>query len=119
MLLASAGGDPLGFAAYGPSRDRDLDPSDWCQLYNFHVDPVRRSCGVGARLWHAMMADLTSGGFSGLTLWVVPTNGGARRFYERMGLRADGTEQHENLAPGAGFQEIRYRGSFEEMTTGA
>ena len=114
ILLATEGDDPLGFAAFGPSRDADLDPAAWYQLYNFHVAPGRRSRGVGAQLWQAMMIEATSGRFVGLVLWVIATNKGARRFYQRMGLEPDGTEQYESLAPGAGFQEIRYRRLFPE-----
>ena len=115
ILMAACGDAAIGFAAFGPSRDPDLDPSVWSQIYNFHVAPSRRGQGVGIRLWQTMLAELEPAGSAGLTLWVVPTNQGARHFYERRGLRADGKMQFESLAPGAGFEELRYRGRFAEM----
>ncbi len=115
ILMAVCGDAAAGFAAFGPSRDPDLDPSLWSQLYNFHVAPSQRGQGVGLRLWQTMLAESVPSGSTGLTLWVVPTNQGARQFYERRGLRADGQTQFESLAPGAGFEELRYRSTFAEM----
>ncbi len=115
ILMANDGDDAVGFAAFGPSRDGDLDQSLWSQLYNFHVAPSQRGHGVGLRLWQAMLAELAPEGSTGLTLWVVGTNLEARQFYERRGLRADGRVQFESLAPGAGFEELRYRRTFADM----
>lgn len=108
ILIAHQAGLAAGFAAFGPSRDPDLHPAAWSQLYNFHVEPERRNGGIGGQLWRAMLDDLRPSGTTGLTLWVVPTNHGARRFYERMGLRPDGREQTEQLAPGVSLRELRY-----------
>lgn len=115
ILIAGRGPVAMGFAAFGPSRDPDLNPADWSQLYNFHVLPKHRSQGIGARLWRAMLDEIRPTGAVGLTLWVVPTNQGARRFYERMGLRPDGREQTEQLAPGVHLPELRYRQTLKEL----
>jgi RimJ/RimL family protein N-acetyltransferase len=41
-------------------------------------------------------------------LWVLPGNARARRFYERAGWAADGTEKTSE-AFGVSFDEVRYR----------
>lgn len=111
VLVAADEEGLAGFTAAGPSRDEDLPPNQWHQLYNFHVDPLRRGRGIGGALWRAMVAKGWQGR-NALTLWVVPANLGARRFYERQGLTADGVARTEELAPGVHLPEMRYRGPF-------
>ena len=49
-------------------------------------------------------------GHNVLTLWVRRENGRARRFYEKHGMRADGTERRRphDVLP-TEMREIRYR----------
>lgn len=108
VWVAAAADSVVGFAAVGPSRDADLAPADWFQLYNFHVAPDHRGNGLGAALWRAAVEPARAA-FRGLTLWVVPANQGARRFYRRAGLRSDGTRRTETLGPGVELPEMRYR----------
>ena len=74
----------LGFAALGEDM-----------LHHLYVDPAAHSRGIGtALLEHAKLR--RPGGFR---LWVFQRNEGARRFYERHGLRlvklTDGSENEE------------------------
>ncbi len=110
VLLAEDPDGLVGFAAFGPARDSDLDPAGTAQLYNLHVDPTRWRRGTGSDLWNAMIERL-GGRWAELALWVLPTNRRARAFYERRGLNPDGGRQREPLAPGVAFDEIRYRGA--------
>ena len=46
-----------------------------------------------------------------MTLWVLKANGGARRFYERLGYAPDGAERTNTRLIGAPLHEMRYRKS--------
>lgn len=114
VLVARDRSGLLGFAAYGPTVDHDLDPLTSCQLYNLHVHPDRWSGGVGSLLWEEMVGRL-AGEWIELGLWVLPTNARARRFYHRKGLEEDGASSVEELAPGIAFERVRYRRSLARL----
>jgi len=59
-------------------------------IHEIVVDPEVQGLGVGTRLMAFVMAWLAARGVRRLELWVGVTNGKARRFYERLGFRADG-----------------------------
>ena len=99
----------LGFAACGPSRDADADPSLVWELYNLHILPDRRGRGLGRQLFAAAVDHGRHAARRTLTLWVAEQNGSAHRFYERHGMRADGTTQLHRLGPEAELHEVRYR----------
>jgi ribosomal protein S18 acetylase RimI-like enzyme len=61
--------------------DREADEDYLSMLI---LDPAARSCGVGARLLSAILAESKARG-RGLYLRVFRTNTAARRFYEREG----------------------------------
>ncbi len=81
-VLVADDGEPTGFAcAYGCDDDRF-----GTQLDNLHVRRDRQGDGVGARLLAAIAAwCATTHPGTGLYLWVVDRNTGARRFYDRLG----------------------------------
>lgn len=109
VLVASDGDVAVGFAALCPCGDQDLDSRAWHQLANLHVRPDLRGQGIGHRLFEAGLTIAAEAGARGLTLWVVAANLPARRFYERLGMTADGASQHHDLGDGAGLDEVRYR----------
>ena len=67
---------PVGFAALG-SRDGE----DYLQ--HIYVAPEHQGCGLGTQLLDRAKERRPSG----FRLWVFQKNDGARRFYERHGLR--------------------------------
>jgi ribosomal protein S18 acetylase RimI-like enzyme len=115
VSVAAVADRMIGFVAYGPVRDRDVDPTAVCQIYNLHVAPGEGGRGIGSALFQAAVADARSLGFRGLSLWVVVTNARARRFYERAGLEPDGATQAEPLEPGVVLSEMRYRAPIERI----
>lgn len=94
----------IGFANVGPRRD-----GDGGELYAIYVDPAHWRGGAGARLFEAGVAHLREHGFPAMTLWVFEENPRARAFYERMGMRPDGTrEYYTPHGSTARLPEIRY-----------
>jgi ribosomal protein S18 acetylase RimI-like enzyme len=89
-------GGVVGFAVTGPSQDADADDRTG-ELYAVYVDPGSFGHGVGKALCDRALADLRERGFRTATLWVLETNAGARRFYEREGWAADGLTTSERV----------------------
>lgn len=88
-----------GFCAVGPSSEPDAT----FQLYALYVLPSAWGTPLGYELARAAL-----GTEKDVVLWVFDENPRARRFYERLGFRADGTVKTETIG-GAELTEIRYR----------
>ncbi|MEU5612938.1 GNAT family N-acetyltransferase [Streptomyces sparsogenes] len=106
-VVAETGtGEVVGWACFGPYRDRDL-PSGDAELYALYVRPDLVGAGIGGLLLTESVARLSERGFPRLRLWVLAGNDRARRFYERAGFAPDGgTEAYE--AEGVSVPEVRY-----------
>ena len=102
-LVAAAGTEPVGFAAVGPYRgDEPVG-----ELYAINVDPAWMGRGVGRVLIGAAVDELAGAGHRHALLWVLRDNPRARRFYERNGWEADGTEK-TTAFDGRPVLELRY-----------
>ncbi|WP_434451065.1 GNAT family N-acetyltransferase [Lentzea sp. E54] len=88
-----------GFAAAGPSEEPDAA----FQLHALYVLPSAWGTSLGFELARAAL-----GAEQDVVLWVFDENPRARRFYERLGFRADGLVKTETIG-GAELKEIRYR----------
>lgn len=82
----------VAMATFGPYR-HDGDGSRMGELYSIYVDPDHLGEGIGTVLITAAKEGLAAAGFPDMRLWVLEENHRARRFYERHGLRPDGTTQ--------------------------
>lgn len=81
ILSATQDGAPVGFVISHPDAD---DPGvDF--IAALHVDPVRRSGGLGALLMREWSDRMTGIGRRRARLIVADDNQGARRFYTRLG----------------------------------
>jgi GNAT superfamily N-acetyltransferase len=89
VLLAEHAGKPLGFVAFGPSRDDDA-PAMCAEIYALYVHPAAWSTGTGQALHDGALAALAAGGSTTVTLWVLTSNDRARRFYSRRRWQLDG-----------------------------
>ncbi|NLP82878.1 GNAT family N-acetyltransferase [Microbacterium sp. CFH 90308] len=87
-LIAERDGTPVGWAAAGPSDDRER-PHDG-QLYALYAVPSEWSRGVGHALLLAAEEMLRAAGFRHAHLWVLEGNERAAGFYERHAWREDG-----------------------------
>lgn len=105
VLVATAEGRVIGFAATGACRDPDHVEGG--ELYSIYVAPDLIGTGVGSELLAAAEQELARYR-SDSCLWVAKENHQAIRFYERRGWVADGTEKTE-LVGGGLIAEVRYR----------
>ena len=96
----------VGFASTGPHRDIEAAG----ELYALYVDPARWGTGAGRRLFAEVTEHQRALGHDEMLLWVFEANDRARRFYERMGMRPDGTKDYYTpRGSDARLPEVRYR----------
>jgi ribosomal protein S18 acetylase RimI-like enzyme len=97
-LLALEDGAPVGMAAFGPSRDDDLEG---LELFALYVLPDAWRTGVGTAL-------LTASG-TVRSVWVLENNEPAQAFYARHGFVRDGVSTVLDLgAPLTELRMVRY-----------
>jgi GNAT superfamily N-acetyltransferase len=106
ILMAEGGGEVVGYAACGASRDRDTPPEAG-ELRTLFVLPGRWRGGVGRALLAAAFDDLRGRGYSEATVWSFAGNERANAFYEAAGFTRDGAERTEEVW--ANIPEVRYR----------
>ena len=88
VWVAEDDGEVVGFTAFGTRDGVDF-------MEHLYVAPERQARGIGTRLMNRAKARRPEG----FRLWVFQANAGARRFYERHGLRL------VELTDGAGNEE--------------
>lgn len=92
VLVATAQGRVVGFAAIGPADDPDASASD-ALVAEFVVDPQAQRTGHGSRLLNAVADTLRTDGFTRATWWVRSTDDPLRRFLTSAGWGPDGSYQ--------------------------
>ncbi|WP_329260880.1 GNAT family N-acetyltransferase [Streptomyces sp. NBC_01478] len=105
-LVATRGAEIVGWVAFGPYRDGEVRTGD-VELYALYLDPRHLGTGAGRALTQETLRRCAALGHDHVLLWVVRDNARARRFYERAGFRADGTEEPYEVA-GVLVPELRY-----------
>ena len=109
LLVAEAeGGEIVGFAAFGPSRDSDTRPQVTGEVFAIYVDPGAWGTGAGRALMGHAVAELARLGYADAVLWVLDGNDRARRFYALAGWEEDGASRTDGSL-GFDLTEIRYR----------
>lgn len=93
-IVAEAGGEIVGFAAFGPSRDADAAGAG--ELFALYLDPDRTGTGIGRELLLESRRRLAAAGFGDGVLWVLRGNEEAERFYAADGWRHDGVTREED-----------------------
>ena len=99
VLVAVAGADVVGFAAFGPSDDSDLVAMVDAELIALCVQPDRVREGHGSRLVNATVDHLREDGFLHVRVWV---SAGAederlRAFLSGAGWAEDGASRELDL----------------------
>ncbi|MEW2568060.1 GNAT family N-acetyltransferase [Streptomyces sp. NPDC047070] len=120
-LVAESAGQVVGWACHGPYRGgepraQDAGSAGDTELYAIYVDPGRTGRGVGRALLRASVERCAAAGHDRMLLWVLRENAGARRFYERAGFTADGTEEPYEVE-GVEVPEVRYARPLEGRVT--
>lgn len=105
-LVAERGGAVVGWAALGPYREGEVRTGD-AELYALYVSGDHLGSGVGHALLEESVRRAGALGRARMFLWVLKENTPARRFYERAGFHADGTEEPFEVE-GTVVPEVRY-----------
>jgi GNAT superfamily N-acetyltransferase len=104
LWLAVDGDELVGYARTGPCVDVDATP-ELGEVNGLYAAPERIGTGVGRALLAHAAADLAARGYGTLVLWQFVGNDRAAVFYERAGLRPDGTRRRSPH----GVDEVRLR----------
>jgi GNAT superfamily N-acetyltransferase len=109
VFVAELTGRVVGYAYVLPSPDADV-PAETSELGSLYVTEEVAGTEVAPALMDAAIEHSRAAGQDVLTLWVRRENGRARRFYEKHGMREDGTERRRShdVLP-TEMNEIRYR----------
>jgi ribosomal protein S18 acetylase RimI-like enzyme len=114
-LLFEVGGELLGFASAGQSRDADAVPGKTAELFALYISPDTWGRGAGRRLWFATRQRLQDEGFAEVRLWVMEANFRARALYERFGFAHENGREREVEFGGDRMPEVRYRMALEKI----
>lgn len=96
LLVATADGDVVGFAAVGPSGDGDSDSATDAELLAIGVLPDRAGAGHGSRLVNASVDLLSGDGFCSVQVWLTGSDPlGA--FLQAAGWAPDGARRSLDL----------------------
>ncbi len=106
VLIAERDGRPVGFCAFGPTRDDDHAQRTF-DIYAIYARPEAIGTGAGRALMDAALDRCRAAGVDSVALWVLTGNDRARRFYERAGFRTDGTTATYDVE-GTPVPEVRY-----------
>lgn len=83
FVAEDAPGQVVGFACAGPEREGD--PQYTGEVYAIYLLHAAQGKGMGRALMRATAQWLLAHGYPALLVWVLATNGPARRFYEAVG----------------------------------
>jgi GNAT superfamily N-acetyltransferase len=97
VLTAYAGAEVVGFAAFGPATDSDLDPARDAEVAALVVDAGHLRAGHGSRLLAATVEHLRDDGFTAAQTWVSPGDATLRDFLVGAGWAPDGATRSLDL----------------------
>lgn len=106
---ADDGDRVVGFASYGPERERARGVTGRGELWAFYLHPDVWGNGIADRLLEHAHERLLAEGFVDAVLWVLEDNPRARRFYERHGWAASGVEASFDAYCDVAVPEVEYR----------
>lgn len=107
-VLVAVGDDiVVGFAAAGPSADRDAGEHEG-QLAVLVVDPAHQRAGHGSRLLSAVVDHLRSNGITSMTAWLPEGDLARSTFLTSAGMKLDGARRTFTGPEGMPVAEVRY-----------
>jgi len=95
----------VGFMCIGKCRDEDKDDT-YGEIWGMYLLPEYWNQGIGTYLINYGLNELKSRNYKKATLWVLEENINARKFYEKIGFKHDGTIKEIDL--GKKLNELRY-----------
>jgi ribosomal protein S18 acetylase RimI-like enzyme len=109
IVVETGDGAVAGFASSGPGLAHDgTELAGVGQVYAIYLDPQHWGAGLARPLLNEATDRLRAAGFTRAVLWVARDNARARRFYEKEGWAADGTETVDTSF-GPPVTETRYQ----------
>jgi len=112
-IVLEKDGNIVGFASYGPLRDKDMDRENICELYGIYLVEECWGAGFGRILLEHALNDLVGRGFRESVVWVLKDNEHARKFLERNGFEVEGATRTFASSIRSHLEEIRYRREIE------
>jgi ribosomal protein S18 acetylase RimI-like enzyme len=107
LLVGCAGEQVVGFAAVGPSTDRDATETSG-EVLALGVHPDARRSGHGSRLLNAAVDTLRGKGFDSMCVWLLARDEDTRVFLTAAGLSPDGAYRDRLIDPdGTQAREVR------------
>lgn len=107
LLVACAGEQIVGFAAVGPSTDRDAHEASG-EVLALGVHPDARRSGHGSRLLNAAVDTLRGRGFDSMSIWLLAQDEATRSFLTTAGLSPDSAYRDRVIDDqGALVREVR------------
>ena len=99
----------VGFASYGPERERARGFTGRGEVWAFYVHPDHWGSSVASALMDHTELRLKAEGFDTAVLWVLDDNPRARAFYERHGWEASGLSADFDDYCDVKVPEVEYR----------
>jgi ribosomal protein S18 acetylase RimI-like enzyme len=121
VLVALDETSVVGFVAFGPGDDPDLESTIDAELHALHVDPDAGRRGHGSRLLAAAVDTMRGDGFRRAYAWLLAGDDVSRRFLAAAGWAPDGGTRDLDLT-GAGeamAHQVRLHTDFGERSGGA
>ena len=106
-VFVAEDGRVIGFCDLISSRDKDAGPAVG-EIAAIYVLSEHWRKGAGRALCDCALSEAQRRSYEVVTLWVLASNSGARRFYEAMGFGLDGVMKTEKLSDGSDLHEVRF-----------
>ncbi|MDY6896684.1 MAG: GNAT family N-acetyltransferase [Cyanobacteriota bacterium] len=106
-LVKEINGLVVGFANFGHTRDEDKNSNVTAEITSIYLNPEHWRKGLGKELFQFILLEIKNKEFTEVTLWVIDTNQTACSFYQKMGLKPDGTTKID-IREDFELREIRY-----------
>lgn len=99
----------VGFASYGPERERARGFTGRGEVWAFYLHPDVWGTGLSSQLMEYTETRLRAEGFACAVLWVLDDNPRARAFYEKFGWSASGISADFDDYCQVKVPEVEYR----------
>jgi RimJ/RimL family protein N-acetyltransferase len=96
---------PIGLLTFAKSKYEQLDDS-CTEIWRIYLDPNYWDKNIGSELMNWGLKEIKENGYEKVILWVIEDNLRARKFYEKMGFKYDGTNRIINV--GREIKDLRY-----------
>lgn len=106
--IAFKDNEAVGLICIGKCRDKDK-PDVYGEIWGIYLLPEYWNMGIGSELINWGLIELKKRHYSKVTLWVLEENINARKFYEKIGFKHDGTIKEITI--GKKLNEYRYEKS--------